>query len=171
MKRASLIALGIIVGTTLGAQGAFAFGGGGFGGGKFFHGGDREGLVTTEMRHEWRVEYQDLTNEERQAKHEEMKANRAEYRAEKREAIEGFTGLTSTELKEARRAGESMGDILTKQGITESDAEVFLTDRANDKVDSIVERKDLDAEDEQTLRDRISTFLQNILSKWFGSDT
>lgn len=174
MKQKKLLAYALLPVLSLvfiGANSALAFSGGeGFGGHKGFRGGDREGLVPSEIRQEWRSGYVNLSEEERQARREEMKVNRGVMREERKAQIEAFTGISHDELKTARQSGESMGDILTEQGITEDEAESFLAERANDRVDNIVEKRDLDAEDEQTLRDRIATFVQKILGKWFGAD-
>ncbi len=171
----TVIALGLLLATTLGAQSAFAFGGGGghFGEGKSFRGGDREGLVPTEMREEWRAEkkalFENLTEEEKEALRTEMKEKRQVHREEKRAAVSEFTGLSTELLREAKQSGKSMGDILTEQGISQTEAEQFLTEQAHAKVDSVVERHSLEVEEEQTLRNRIADFVQSILDKWFGA--
>ena len=145
-----------------------------FGGGshkKGMHLGENA-LVPQELREEWRSEkramLEDMTQEERQAYRQEHRAEKQAYREAKKAAFEEFSGLTREEVKERKQAGESMRDILSDQGITEAEAEDFLTERANDKVDYLVEKHDLDAEDEQTLRDRIANFVQAVLDKWFS---
>ena len=153
------------------APSAYAFGGQGmgqgFGKGEGMHGmgGMRGGLgpVPEEMREAWREDCDDLTLEERQARREEMRAQRDEHRAE----MESFIGYTREEMRELHRSGESMSDVLEEQGITESEAEAFLTEQANERVDNIVARHDLDSDEEKTLRDRIADFVQNILDRWF----
>lgn len=170
MTKTAIVTLGLLLATTFGAQSALAFGGGEHKGPR----GDREGLVPQEMKAEWReakkAEFENLTDEERQALREEMRENKQTAREERRAAFEEFTGLSGEELKEAKQSGESIGNLLSAQGITEGDAENFLTEQATNKVDSITERHDIDAEDEQTLRDRISTFVQSILDRWFGEN-
>lgn len=168
----TLIVLGILASTVLGGQVALAHERGD-GQGGLRNGWNRQGgLVSSELREEWRaerkVEFANLTDEERQALREEMKTKRAGMHEEKKQAFLAFSGLTADEVKEARQSGESIGDILEAQGITEEDAEAFITARANDKVDTIVERHNLDEDKEQTLRERVSTFIGKILSKWFG---
>lgn len=173
-KSTSIIALGVLAATLLGANTAFAFGGGG--GHRFQgpRGGYGEGIVPAEMRAEWRqtakAEFENLTAEERQAKFKQMREERKTIRQENGAAFENFTGLTREDIRTAHMNGKSMGDLLSEQGITEADAETFLTEQANERVDAIVEQHDLSAEEEQTLRDRIAEFVQNILDRWFGAN-
>lgn len=154
---------------TTGVQSALAFGGnhGGDRGGKIGGFVGREELVPQEMREAFREEFQNLSDEEKTQLREEMREQRREMRGQREAEMEEFTGLTREEMREAREEGLSMGEILADQGITEDDAEAFLTERANIRVDEIVERHDLDEEDEQTLRDRIGDFVNRILERWF----
>ena len=140
-----------------------------------FHEGNEKGkherfknayrLVPEEMRNEFREEWKNLSDEEK----EELKSQRKERREERKAEMENFVGLTREEVREARQNGESMGDILESQGKNQEDAETFLTEKANEKVDNIVERHSLDENSEQTLRDRISEFVGSIMNRWFGS--
>jgi hypothetical protein len=127
--------------------------------------GDRMRLVSEEMRETFRANFENLSEEEREALKEERKAEREAHRAE----FEAFIGLTHEEVRELRQNGETIGDALIAQGKTEADAETFLTDSLNEKVDSIVERHDLDASQEQTLRDRVIEMVQDILNRWFDN--
>lgn len=173
--RNSLIALGVLASTVFGAQSAFAFGGEWNKGENngLRHGGFKAGLVSEEQRTEWKVEkkaeFENLTEEERKALHEEKMTQRKEMHEAKKAEFESFTGLTRDEMKVARQSDESMGDILGAKGVTEDDVETFFTTRLTEKVDSIVERHDLGADAEQTMRDRISEFVGKILGKWFGA--
>lgn len=174
------LALAIVAGVgAVGAHSVDAFGGfrggedGGFKGGMHrIHSGENA-LVPEELRSEWRTEkralLEDMTDEERQEYFEERRAERQEHREAKTAAFEEFVGLDKEEIRELKADGQSMGDILESQGITEDEAEDFLTERANDKVDDLVERHDLSEADENTLRDRIANFVQNILDRWFNS--
>ena len=163
------------------APSAYAFGGQGMGlgeGREFrnapgMHEGPRRGngagmramdLVTPEMREAWREDCDSLTAEEREARREEMREMRDEHRAE----MEDFIGLSREEMRERHMDGDTMGDILEEQGITESEAESFLTQEANERVDNIVERHNLDADEEKTIRDRIAEFVQNMLERWYN---
>ena len=165
MQNLSKIALALIalVGiSALSANTADAFGGGR--GGHRGGGEGRFGLVPQELREEFRADFQNLTDEERA----ELRAERRAMHEEKRAGFEEFTGLSRDELRDIRRDGGSIGDALTEQGITQDAAETFLTDRANDKVDAIVDRHDLSDDQEQTIRGRVAEFVQNILNRWFS---
>ena len=166
MKKFTTIATGFTLAALLAtvATPAFAFERGGDDGERH-RGGDRNGLVTQEERAEFRANFENLTEEERAAHKEERRA----FREEQKAAFEEFSGLTREEVKEAKQNGESIGDVLTEQGITEAGTGVFLTEQANNKVDHIVETHNLDEAQETTLRDRIPTFVQNILNRWFGN--
>ena len=167
----AVITLGILAATVLGANSAFAHGGEGH---KRFGDDDRFRLVPSEMRAEWKAEKKaelaELSVEERQAYIEEMRTERKEYREERKQAIEDFTGLSREEIREAKKNGESVGDILEGQGISEAETETFLTEQANLHVDMLIDRHDLSEEDEQTLLDRIDEFVADILDRWFGQD-
>ena len=175
------LALAIVAGVgAIGTTSVEAFGGGfrggedgGFRGGVHrMHGGENA-LVPEELRSEWHEEkralLENMTDEERQVYFEEHRAERQEHRAEKVAAFEEFVGLERDEIRELKADGQSMGDVLADQGITEDEAESFLTERANDKVDTLVERHDLNEEDENTLRDRIANFVQSMLDRWFSA--
>jgi hypothetical protein len=126
--------------------------------------GDRPHLVPEDMRAELKANFQSLTDEERA----ELRENRRETMEERRQEFEEFTGLSREEKKKLRQSGETIGDVLLDQGKTESDAEEFLTDRANERVDMIVERHNLDSDEERTIRERITEFVSSILDRWFG---
>ena len=162
MNKVSKTALALAVMTAVTgvtAQSVSAFGGKGIG-----MKGDRFTLVPPEMKQEFREEFQNMTEEEKA----ELQERRQAMREKRRAAMEKFTGLSHEEMRKARQNGENMGDILEDQGITQEDAETFLTERANEKVDHIVEKHDLTSEEEQSIRDRIVDFVQNIINRWFG---
>ncbi|MCK5027548.1 MAG: hypothetical protein KAS07_03955 [Candidatus Pacebacteria bacterium] len=165
---ASLIVAGILV--TMGVQSTLAFGGN-LGGGKNMRiesGSEgKEGLVPSEIRENFRVNSQNFTSEEKVQFRQERQKNNQNMREEKRAQMEEFTGLSRDEMQTACQEG-SIGKILTDQGITEDEAEEFLTESANERVDDIVERHNMSAEDEQTLRDRIVDFVERILDRWFN---
>jgi hypothetical protein len=150
-----------------GAISAEAWGGSGFGGGMGRQGGMHGqgqgfGLVSEEVREQVRS----MSFDERA----ELRQERAEFRDQHREEMENFTGISHEEMRELHWNGGSVGDILKSKGITEAEAEKFLTDEAEERVDAIVERHDLDADAEETLRDRVSGFVDRILNRWFGSN-
>lgn len=170
----SLIALAVLGAVTLGANSALAFGPGGEGKGPR-HGGDREGLVPTELREEFRAEkkaeLENMTDEERQAFFEEKRTAHEERRAEKKAAFEEFTGLTKEEIKEQRESGFTMGEILANQGIDEAEATTFVTDTVSEKANAIIEKHDVSDEDAQTILDRVQEMIQKILDKWYNTST
>jgi hypothetical protein len=163
-KLFTLALLPVIGFMVLGATSAYAFEGEGLKERGMHRGGQHgAGFMTQEMREEFRGEFALLNTEEQQAFHEE----RMEMRAQHREAVEDFTGLTRDEMRELHRNGESVGGTLIENGITEDDAEDFLTKQANERVDNIVERHNLDSDEEETLRDRVADFVNRILERWF----
>lgn len=157
-KAALAIAAAAGISTAM-AQPVSAYGGMAMGNGRV-----NDGLVPQEMREQFRKDCANLSDEEQAALREERQARRQEHQQE----MESFTGMTREQMREARRNGESIGDILESQGKTEADAESFLTKRANERVDEISQKHDLSEEQTQTLRGRIATFVQNVLSRWFG---
>ena len=172
MKKMSKVMLAMIMSAgLLGASvvSADAFGGHG---GDRMHRGDKDhvgakghvGLVPTELREQLRSQHQNLSEEERAQMHESHQAKRAEKRA----AFEDFTGLSREELRERRQEGANIGDVLAEQGISEDEAAAFLGDRATERVNNIVEHHDLNAEQEHSIRDRVSDFVQKMLNRWFG---
>jgi len=166
MKKSLLVAaLVLTAGVTLASvNAASAFGG-------EDHQGMRRGgehragtLISPELREEMRAQHQNMSEEERAARHAEHRA----MRAEKHEAMEEFTGLSHDELREVRRDGGSIGGVVLENGRTQQDAEVFLQQQANERVDAIVERHNLDDAQEQGVRDRVGEFVQNMLNRWFS---
>ncbi|KPJ85185.1 hypothetical protein AMJ57_03985 [Parcubacteria bacterium SG8_24] len=124
------------------------------------------GLVPFEMRQEFRADFREMSEEERQ----QLRQARRDFREGQRAAIEEFVGLSREEISQARRDGQKMGEILADNGKTSDDAAEFLTERADDRVDHLVTWHELDTAEEQTLRDRIADFVQRILGRWFGDD-
>lgn len=164
-----IIALAFIpaIGLALfGASSANAFGGQGSGRGMgqfdSFR-GNGNGFLTQEERADFRGDCMSPSDEERQARWEERQAFRNEQRTE----VENFTGLTRDEIRDMHRNGGSIGDALAQNGVTKESAQAFLTEQANERVDAIVENHDLTSAQEQTLRDRVSSFVSRILDRWF----
>lgn len=112
------------------------------------------------------TDFKNLSEEERK----ELFEKRQNAMQEQREEWQDFIGLSPEEIREEVKDGNTIGDILEDQGKSEEDAEEFLTDQANERVDEIVDRRDLDSEQEENLRDRAITFVQKILDRWFGND-
>jgi Spy/CpxP family protein refolding chaperone len=163
-KLYALALLPVVGFMVLGATSAYAFGGEGVKE-RGMHRGGHYGarLMTQEMREEFRTKFEALSDEEKETLHEERK----EKREEMREEMEAFTGLTKEEMRELHRNGERVGDVLIDNGISKEDAEEFLTEQANERVDDMVERHDLDSDEEDTLRNRIADFVNRILDRWF----
>ena len=138
---------------------------GGMGGQDKFH------LVSQEMkeglREEHREEFENLSKEEQLAQREEHREERKANREENQQEVADFVGVSSDELKQAHENGTSIGDLLTQNGKTQEDATTFLTEQATDRADSIVERHELDTEEEATVRGRITEFVTSILGRWF----
>jgi hypothetical protein len=178
ISKAALVTTLVVGATVLGSTSVSAFDGGmgqRSGGmvGEMRQGGeDKFHLVSEEMREEFRAEHmaemENLTEEERIAEREEHRAERRAHRDERHQETADFVGVSTDELKEARETGVSMGELLTENGKTQEDAETFLTTQANEHVDSIVERHELDTQEEATIRGRVSEFVGSILSRWFN---
>ncbi|MDA1079747.1 MAG: hypothetical protein O2840_03630 [bacterium] len=126
--------------------------------------GMQDKLVPTEMHKPFRAQHENLTEEEREQLREERRAHRDEKRAE----MEAFVGLSRDEMRDARKSGQSMGDILAAQGKSEADAEAFLTEQANERVEMLSERHELSTEQVTTLRSRVTNFVQSMLARWFN---
>lgn len=130
-------------------------------------------LLSNEEREAFREshweEMKDMTVEERRAFANERRESMQAMRNDKRAELESFVGLTHAELLGLHRDGYTFEEILEQQGVSESEAEAFLTERLETQVDMITERHDLDADQEETLREKISTVVNRILERWFGA--
>lgn len=84
--------------------------------------------------------------------------------------FESFIGLSIEEVREAKKDGKSMGDILESQGKDRGETEEYLEARADARIEAAVERKDLSDEEEENLRERIYNFIDKLLDRWFGSN-
>lgn len=135
--------------------------------GRFGSGAGRENaqyrLVPEEMRSQFMNEYHNLSEEERIS----LREQRSLRMGMKHRHIEEFTGLSMEEIRERVRNGESLGDIIHELGKSPEEAEAFLTDLGNKKVDTIVESHNLSEEDASNLYSRVSEWVSNILSRWF----
>lgn len=126
--------------------------------------GNKFGLVSPEMHKEFKGDFKNLSAEEKMA----FKAERKELMQKRHDDMKNFIGLTHDQIKEMKKNGDKMSDILAKQGITEVEARTFLTDRITSHADHVIERHDLTAEQATTLREKITEVVQNILNKWFN---
>src|SRR3989344_1140169 len=137
--------------------------------------------IRENRKEEWEVlkeEWKDMTPEERQAKilelRAEFKANKEARKAQGEARAEAFTELTGLEgkheIKAALREEGAVGEAIVENGNTVEDAAVFLTEDTNARVDVIVEKHELNEEQEQSIRDRIGELVQRILNWWFGAD-
>lgn len=174
MKNISKIALVttlVVGGTLLGSTSVSAFEGGMRGEMRQRSDEDKFHLVSEEMREgfreEHKEEFENLSEEEHIALREEHRSERKANRDANQQEMANFVGVSTDELKEAHQNGTSMGDLLTENGKTQEDATTFLTEKANERIDSIVEKHDLDSEEESTVRSRVTEFVENILNKWF----
>lgn len=154
----SIVALSVF-GLT-GVSQVSAFDGMGKGGMK----GNKFGLISPEMHKEFKGDFKNLSKEEK----DQLKADRVASKQKRQDDMAKFLGLTHDQIKEMRKDGSKMSDILAKQGITESQARTFLTDRMNTHADQVIARHDLTAEQAATLKDKIAQVVQNILNKWFN---
>ena len=135
----------------------------GSGEGQGRHGGGY-GFLTDEMRTQFRADFDSLSDEEQAALREEQQLRRQERDQE----MENTLGVSREELREAHRNGQSTSDLLTAQGKTEADAEAFLTEGANERVNNMVEEHSLSSDEETTLRQRIPEYVRSILDRWFN---
>ncbi|NCN28698.1 MAG: hypothetical protein COU67_02670 [Candidatus Pacebacteria bacterium CG10_big_fil_rev_8_21_14_0_10_44_54] len=121
-------------------------------------------LITPELHEQFREQYDSLSEEQQRQLREERITRREEKRAE----MEAFVGLTREEMREARKSGQSMSEILASQGKTEADAEVFLTEQANERIQMMADHHDLTTEETATLQERVTNFVQKMLARWFN---
>ena len=121
-------------------------------------------LLTDEMRTQFRADFDNLSDEEQAALREEQQTRRQQ----RDQAMEETLGVTREELREAHRNGQSTSDLLAAEGKSEADAEAFLTEGANERVDNMVEEHSLSSEEETTLRQRIPDYVRSILDRWFN---
>lgn len=134
-------------------------------------GGGRNGnrsqytLVPDDLRDQFHLNLQNMSEEERLQLRNERRSKWTYHQ----KAIEEFTGLDIETIRERIKNGESLGDIISELGKTEEEAQAFLTQIGEDRVSHIVETHDLSEEDAQTLYQRVSDWVENILSRWFNT--
>jgi len=123
------------------------------------------GLIPKEAKQKFKSKFKVMTEEEKAKMREERKV----MMQEKRAAMKEFIGLSREEMREAKKLGKNVGDVLLEQGKTIEDAEKFLTDQAEKKIEKITEVHDLSEDAEKKIRDRLTSFVQRILDRWFGN--
>jgi DNA-directed RNA polymerase specialized sigma subunit len=172
ISKIALVTTLVVGGTLLGSTSVSAFEGGMRGKMHDRGGKDRFHLVSQEMRDEFRAEhkaeFENLSQEERKALKVEHRAEKKAHREEHKQEVADFVGVSTDELKEARNNGTSIGDLLTQNGKTQDEANTFLTEKANERVDFIVERHELNSEEEASVRSKVTEFVANILGRWFN---
>ncbi len=125
--------------------------------------GNRLGLLTPELKESFKQERKNLSKEERQI----LKENRQNNQEEKRKELENFLGLSHDEIKSLKKTGLSMGEIVQKQGKSESDVRNFFTQRMSTRVNKIMETHNLTESQVTELKNRISQVIDNIITSWF----
>lgn len=125
-----------------------------------------EGLIPQELKDQFREEYQNLSEEEKAALHEERIAHREARQAER----ENFLGMSREEMREAHQSGKSMSEILSETGKTQAETEAFIRENTDQRINAVTERHDLTQEQEQTLKNRVDSFIQNLLGRWFATE-
>jgi len=128
--------------------------------------GSQYTLVPEELRDQFQLDLQNMSEEERLQLRNERRSKWTYHQ----KAIEEFTGLEIGEIRERIRNGESLGDIIQELGKTPVEAEAFLTQLGEQRVSHIVETHDLSEEDAQTLYEKVSGWVENILSRWFNTN-
>lgn len=113
---------------------------------------------------DFRARYDQMPKEEIQ----KLKSLHRERMKKRKAKFESFVGKTKEEIAEARKDGATMGQILEESGKTKEDAQQFLADRGEEKLAHIKQKKDISPEKEQKIRNKINSFVQRILGRWFS---
>lgn len=129
--------------------------------GGFFHRLRNKGLG---VLHGLRGDLAQMTPEERAALRDDATA----FRTEQRAAWESFLGTDAAGLKDARKNGDAISDVIASQGHDRADTEAFLDARADDRIGFIDAHHDLTADQETTLRARFSAWVDRLCNRWFG---
>lgn len=111
----------------------------------------------------FRARYRRLSGEQREV----FKKRHAERKAQRRAEFEAFIGKSKDEISDAKAQGRSMGEVLQESGKTEQDAREFLNKRVEQKIAHVKERHDISEKKEQKIRERMSSFVEKIIGKWF----
>lgn len=125
--------------------------------------GNKLGLVTPELRSEFKAARKDLTKEEREKLKDERRANKQA----KVDDFKNFLGLTHDQIKEMKKSGMKMSDIVAKQGITEDKARTFFINRITAHADQIIASHNITSEQAATIKSKISQVVDNIMKHWF----
>lgn len=171
ISKTALITTFVVGATLLSSTSASAFEGGMRGEMREKGGEDQFRLISEDMRTELKekhmLEFENLSEEERTALREERREAGKVNREAHQQEVANFAGVSRDELKEAHQNGTNIGDLLTQNGKTQEDASTFLTEHANERVNNISERHQLDSEQEATVRERVTQFVTNMLGRWF----
>jgi len=119
--------------------------------------------LTEDERESIRADRESLSEDERTALREEKKTNRESNK----QAFENFSGITKEDAKEIRQSGGSIGNVILDSGKSESEIKNFLENQAEERVEDFVERFDVSAETETTLRAKIADFVENMFERLF----
>ncbi len=138
-------------------------------GGGFVHIGGllTKGEIDT-YRKRKKSELDEMTDEERAEYFKDQEAMRDAIRDEQAAAFEDFLGIDKDELRELRRDGVTLTEILEEQDITETEAEEFLTERAEDKIDYLTEQYDLSDVEIDALLERVDDHVAEVLDHWYN---
>lgn len=116
--------------------------------------------LTEELRDKLHAQFENLT--------EEQKVLREQRREEHRNENDAFFGMSREEIREQRRNGTPMSDILEGRGISYEDAQVFLNEKMNGRYEHITETHELTTEESQTLLEKLTERVQTMLDRWFN---
>lgn len=93
------------------------------------------------------------------------RGERMERRAEAREAMAEFLGLSVDDMKEAYQDGSTLGEIAEDQGISIDDLTTFMTDYANAQIDEALADGTITEERAEQFRENLAERIENRINK------
>jgi len=93
------------------------------------------------------------------------RGERMERRAEAREAMAEFLGLSLDDMKEAYQDGSTLGEIAEDQGISIDDLTTFMTDYANAEIDEALADGTITEERAEQFRENLAERIENRINK------
>lgn len=163
--KVSLATLTLVFGFMLLSSSLYAYNGEGNKQGLGKNIGDKFKLIPEELHNQIKQQHQNLSAEEK----EQLRSERKQTRDARRAEMEEFTGISREEMKQAHLQGKNMGDVLSENGVSYDEAQAFLTQKANEKVNDIATRHSLSESQLNSVKVRVNDFVNSILTRWFGN--
>ncbi|MFC1647107.1 hypothetical protein ACFL1A_02355 [Patescibacteria group bacterium] len=106
--------------------------------------------------------------EENREQRQQMIMSWKDGKASKIDELAGYIGLTIEQLRERKKNGETMEDILTSQGHSQEEIEAFMMTQGEERLNKLVEEGKITQERAESMLQKFNRLMGLMMMRWFG---